>query len=63
MTGCTGGIGKAYVHGLAAKGMDIVLVIFLSLEGFSWTTMMIVAVEHCPSEILIYIFRDSGVDY
>ena len=26
VTGCTGGIGRAYVLAMAAKGMDIVLV-------------------------------------
>ena len=27
VTGCTGGIGRAYVLALAARGMDVVLVI------------------------------------
>ena len=37
VTGCTGGIGRAYVLAMAAKGMDIVLVImklmYLYVEG------------------------------
>ena len=37
VTGCTGGIGRAYVLAMAAKGMDIVLVImkliYLDFEG------------------------------
>ena len=31
VTGCTGGIGRAYVLAMAAKGMDIVLVIMKSI--------------------------------
>ena len=37
ITGATGGIGRAYVLAMAAKGMDIVLVImklmYLDIEG------------------------------
>ena len=49
ITGCTGGIGRAYVLALAAKGMDIVLVmiLFMMMLMMMVVMMMMVMMVDC----------------